>query len=140
MPSHLPYRLLADVVLVVHFGIVVFVVGGLAAVYAGKLLGWRRVNGRGFRAAHGAAIATVVAESWLGLTCPLTTLEARLRSPAGAVPQAGGFVEHWVQRLLFFEAPPWVFVAAYTVFGLLVAAAWWYFPPQRRRTAGDAGP
>jgi hypothetical protein len=50
------------------------------------------------------------------------------------------FIEHWVQRVVFYEAPFWVFVLAYTAFGLLVAWAWWRFPPRRnaRGTERDA--
>jgi hypothetical protein len=124
--------LLADMVLLAHFGLVVFVVGGLAVILVGNLLGWRWVNNLWFRLAHIAAIAVVVAESWLGITCPLTTLESWLRAQAGSSGYDASFIEHWVQRILFHEAPPWVFASAYTAFGLLVAAAWWYFPPRRR--------
>jgi len=119
-------------VLLAHFGLVVFVVGGLAVILVGNLLGWRWVNNPWFRLAHIAAIAVVVAESWLGITCPLTTLESWLRAQAGSSGYDASFIEHWVQRILFHEAPPWVFASAYTAFGLLVAAAWWYFPPRRR--------
>ncbi len=124
--------LLADMVLLAHFGLVVFVVGGLAVILVGNLFGWRWVNNPWFRFAHIAAIAVVVAESWLGITCPLTTLESWLRAQAGSSGYDASFIEHWVQRILFHEAPPWVFASAYTAFGLLVAAAWWYFPPRRR--------
>ncbi len=124
--------LLADMVLLAHFGLVVFVVGGLAVILVGNLFGWRWVNNLWFRLAHIAAIAVVVAESWLGITCPLTTLESWLRAQAGSSGYDASFIEHWVQRILFHEAPPWVFASAYTAFGLLVAAAWWYFPPRRR--------
>jgi len=125
----LPYQFLADVVLLVHFGIVLFVVGGLLIVVVGNLFAWPWVNGWSFRLLHVAAIAIVVAESWLGITCPLTSLELWLRSQTGLQGYAGSFFEHWVQRVLFYEAPSWVFAAGYTVFGLLVGAAWWYFPP-----------
>jgi hypothetical protein len=124
--------LLADIVLLAHFGLVVFVVGGLAIILVGNLLAWQWVNNPWFRLAHIAAIAVVVAESWLGITCPLTTLESWLRAQAGSSGYEASFIEHWVQRILFHEAPPWVFASAYTAFGLLVAAAWWYFPPRRR--------
>lgn len=124
--------LLADIVLLAHFGLVVFVVGGLAVILVGNLLAWQWVNNPWFRLTHIAAIAVVVAESWLGITCPLTTLESWLRAQAGVSGYEASFIEHWVQRILFHEAPPWVFASAYTAFGLLVAAAWWYFPPRRR--------
>ncbi|MCC2676096.1 MAG: hypothetical protein K0R58_3043 [Ramlibacter sp.] len=127
------YRLLADAVLLLHFGVVLFVVGGLAAILAGGLRGWRFARSMAFRVAHLAAIAYVVAQAWLGAVCPLTTLEMWLRAQAGQGTYGAGFIEHWVQRLLFYEASPWVFTAAYSLFGLAVLAAWWYFPPQRRR-------
>lgn len=126
-----PYALLADLVLVLHLGIVLFVVGGLVAIVVGNHLSWAWVNRWGFRAAHLGAIGVVVLESWLGLTCPLTELEWWLRAHAGAPLHGQGFVANGLQRLLFFEAPGWVFGVADTLFGLLVAAAWWRYPPRR---------
>jgi polyferredoxin len=125
------HRLFADAVLALHLGVVSFVVGGLATIIVGNRRGWRWVNGLWFRGAHLAAIAVVAAEAWLGITCPLTTLESWLRAQAGGSPYTRSFIEHWVQRILYYQAPPWVFAVAYTVFGLLVVAAWWYFPPTR---------
>lgn len=125
------YRTLADAVLLLHLGIVVFVVGALVLIVLGNRRGWGWVNDLGFRLAHLAAIGVVVVQSWLGATCPLTTLESWLRVQAGASGYAAGFIEHWVTRLLFWAAPAWVFVLAYSVFGLLVALAWWRFPPRR---------
>lgn len=129
----MPFQILADAVLVLHFGVVLFVVGGLVLIVAGHLLGWTWADRPGFRLAHLGAIAVVVLQSWLGVDCPLTTLESWLRMQAGAAGYRQSFIEHWVQRLLYYTAPSWVFVTAYTLFGALVAAAWWYFPPRRRR-------
>jgi hypothetical protein len=127
-----PSPLLADAVLLAHLGTVVFIVGGLVLIVAGNRLGWPWVNRWWFRAAHLAAIAVVVAQAWLGITCPLTVLESWLRAKAGAAAYTGGFIQHWVQRILFYQAPTWVFAGAYTVFGLLVLAVWWRYPPSRR--------
>jgi hypothetical protein len=44
-----------------------------------------------------------------------------------------------VQRLLFYEAPAWVFVLGYSLFASLVAAAWWIFPPQPRGRRHESG-
>lgn len=127
------YALLADLVLVVHFAIVLFVVGGVPAVIAGNRLGWHWVNRPGWRIAHLGAIGYVAAQSWFGLVCPLTTLAAALRRRAGGVAHGGDFIAYWLQRLLFYDAPWWVFALAYTAFGLLVAATWVRHPPQFRR-------
>lgn len=128
---------LATAVLVVHVAIVCFVVVGLVLAVAGNLRGWHWVNNLWFRVAHLAAIGVVVAESWLGIVCPLTTLEMSLRSQAGAPTYGGGFVEHWLRQLLYYDAPRWVFVAGYSVFAVLVLATWWYFPPRSKRGAHE---
>lgn len=134
MPDHPPYQLLADAVLALHFCIVAFVLGGLVLVIAGNLRAWRWVNGLRFRLAHLAAIAFVVAQAWLGATCPLTSLELWLRAQALGPGYDGSFIEHWLRRLLYYEAPSWVFTLAYSLFGLLVAASWWRFPPDAGRS------
>jgi hypothetical protein len=122
----------ADAVLVLHTAVVLFVVGGLVMVVVGNLLGcWPWVNRPWFRALHALAIATVVAQSWLGITCPLTDLEWWLRAHAGEVMPDKGFIELWLHRFLFWSGPPWAFALAYTLFGAAVAAAWWRWPPRR---------
>jgi len=127
------YQILADTVLAIHVSVVVFVVLGLVLVLAGNRLGWRWLNNVWFRLAHLGAIGVVVAEAWLGVVCPLTTLEMWLRSKAGVDAYSGSFIEYWLQQILYYDAPAWVFVTAYTLFGLLVAAAWWWFPPRFRK-------
>lgn len=124
------YQALANLVLLLHLAVVLFVLGGLVLVVAGNVAGWSWVNRIHFRLLHLAAIATVVAQSWLGVTCPLTALESWLRARAGAAGYAAGFIEHWVHQLLFYDAPSWVFTLAYSLFGLLVLASWWFYPPR----------
>jgi hypothetical protein len=126
-------ELFAGAVLVLHFGIVVFVVGGLPLIVAGNMLGWQLVNRLWYRSLHLAAICYVAAESWLGITCPLTTLESWLRTRAGEAPYDKSFIEYWLQRAIFFDAPVWVFTLAYTLFGALVVLVWWRYPPERKK-------
>jgi hypothetical protein len=128
---------MANAVLVLHVGIAAFVVVGLVLVIAGNFRGWHWVNTFWFRFAHLAAILLVVAETWLGVVCPLTTLEMWLRSQASAKTYGGGFIEHWLQQLLYYDAPPWVFLLGYTLFAGLVVATWWYFPPRSKRRVNE---
>jgi len=123
------YRLLADLVLTLHAAIVVSVIGGLILIIAGNLRRWYWVNAPWFRLVHLAAILTVIAETWLGYTCPLTTLEMWLRVQGHAPTYGGGFIEHWLQRLLYYDLPSWAFLLGYALFGLLVLATWLRFPP-----------
>jgi polyferredoxin len=133
----LPYQLLANVVLSLHIAIVGFVVGGLVLILVGNLRSWRWVNALWFRLAHLAAIAIVVAEAWFGAVCPLTSLEMWLRAQARTTTYTGSFIEYWLQRLLYYEAPAWAFTLGYSLFGLVVAAAWWYFPPRFKRRSNE---
>lgn len=101
------YQLLADAVLVLHAAIVLFVVAGLPLILIGNRYGWPWVNAPWFRLAHVATIGIVVAEAWIGMVCPLTTLEMwlRVRAQTQAGPYyANGFIEHWLQALLFWNA------------------------------------
>ena len=133
MDSPLPYQLLADGVLMLHVALVAFVVGGLVLIVVGYLREWRWVKVPWFRFAHLTAIAVVAAEAWLGVVCPLTTLEMWLRTRARAATYDGGFIEHWLQRILYYDAPAWVFVLGYSLFGLVVVAVWFWCPPKYNR-------
>lgn len=136
MQSPATYRLLADAVLLLHFAVVVFVVGGLVVVLVGNLRQWRWVNSLSFRVAHLVAIGVVVVQAWLGKLCPLTVLESWLRGQGGEAGYTASFIEHWIQRALYYEAPAWAFTLAYSVFGLLVIAARYRFPPRSKPPRG----
>ena len=131
------HQLLADAVLLLHAGVVLFVVIGLPAIVLGNRRGWRWVNRPAWRGAHLAAIALVALQAWLGQACVLTELESAWRRQAGQAGYRRSFVEHWVQAILYHEAPSWVFTVAYSVFAAAVAWAWWRYPP---RAAEGRGP
>jgi hypothetical protein len=125
--------MMADALLVVHFLIVAFIVGGLLLVWTGAALGWRWVRNPWFRYLHLAAIVFVAAEALLGVMCPLTVWEDMLR---GGV-RAESFVGRWVRYFLYYEAPPWVFTAAYVAWTLATLLTLWRVParPFRRNVA-----
>ena len=121
--------LLADTLLALHVGIVLFVVGLLPLVLIGGARGWHWVRHFGLRATHLGLMLFIAAQTWLGQLCPLTVWEQDLRRLAGQGGYAESFIEHWLSRLLYWEAPWWVFVAAYSGFVVLVAGAWWWVRP-----------
>ena len=86
------YRLLADALVVLHAGFVLFVVlGGLLALF------WT----------PRAALAHIPAAIWgiyievTDRVCPLTPLEQRLRALAGQQGWGDGFIDHYVVSLLY---------------------------------------
>ncbi|TAL52795.1 DUF2784 domain-containing protein [Pandoraea sp.] len=120
---------LANVVLVLHALIALFIVGSLAMIWIGAALRWAWVRQPLFRLVHLLAIGTVALLALAGLPCPLTVLEDHLRQ--GAMGQAG-FIQYWVSRLLYYQFPPWVFTVAYAAFAMLAALTWHCVPPRRR--------
>ena len=121
---------LADAILVAHVGIVAFVVMGAVAIFVGRTR-WRWVRGFRWRLVHVLLMAFIALQAWLGALCPLTVWEQALRRSAGQATYGESFIEHWLSRLIFFDAPWWSFVAAYSAFAALVIAAWFVVPPRR---------
>jgi hypothetical protein len=119
--------MMADVLLVVHFLIAAFIVGGLLLVWIGAALGWRWVRNPWFRYLHLGAIAFVATEALLGVMCPLTVLEDMLR---GSAP-AESFTGRWTRALLYYQAPEWTFTAAYVGWTLATLATLRWVPARR---------
>ncbi len=85
------YRLLADLVLLVHAFFVAFVVlGGLA------VLRWPRIAW-----VHLPVVAWGAGIEFMGGICPLTPLENHWRRLAGEQGYGGGFVEHYLLAALY---------------------------------------
>ncbi|MBI1723319.1 MAG: DUF2784 domain-containing protein [Gemmatimonadetes bacterium] len=85
------FRLLADLVVVVHFAFIVLVMGGALLVLHRRGWAWLHVPA----AAWGAYIELS------GAICPLTPLEQSLRIRAGEAGYQGGFIEHYVLPVLY---------------------------------------
>ena len=99
-------------------------------VWIGAAARWTWILNPWFRYLHLAAIVFVAAEALLGFACPLTIWEDLLRG--GVRPES--FVGRWVHRLLYYQAPEWLFTALYaawTVATLLTLKA----VPARRKAA-----
>lgn len=87
----MPYRLLADLVLIIHAGFVAFVV--LGALLA---LRWPRIAW-----VHVPVVLWGAGIEFLGGICPLTPLENHWRRLAGELGYPGDFVEHYVMSALY---------------------------------------
>jgi uncharacterized protein DUF2784 len=86
------YRALADLVLVVHLAFVLFVVLGGLLVIRWPRLAFLHVP---------TAIWGVLFIEYKGWICPLTPLENSLRASAGIGQYSGGFIQHYIQPLLY---------------------------------------
>ncbi|PCJ47618.1 MAG: hypothetical protein COA74_10800 [Gammaproteobacteria bacterium] len=130
------YQNLADIVLILHTLFVVFIITILLLTVIGGYRQWKWIRNWWLRVCHLIGIVFVVIQSWAGLVCPLTTLEAWLRSHNGGAQYEGSFIQYWLERFLYFSASEWIFIVVYTVFGLLVILTWVRFPPQKNPSTG----
>ena len=85
------YWALADLVLAVHLAFVLFVVLGGLLVLKWPRLAWLHIP---------AAIWGVLIE-YTGWICPLTPLENSFRVRGGDAGFSGGFIEHYIQPVLY---------------------------------------
>jgi hypothetical protein len=87
----MPYRILGDVIVVVHLIYVLFaVLGGLL------VLRWKRIAW-----IHAPSALWAVLVEFTGGVCPLTPLENLLRSMGGDPVYRTGFIEHYILPLLY---------------------------------------
>lgn len=84
-------RLAANIVLLIHFAIVLFAVFGALGVLASARWPWY----------HLPVVIWSSAVNLAGWTCPLTPLENRFRVAAAGQGYEGGFVQHYVGSLVY---------------------------------------
>jgi hypothetical protein len=119
----------ADLVVLVHAAFVVFVIfGGLLGLRWPKAL-W----------VHAPAVVWGVIVEYAGFICPLTPLEISLRERAGEAGYRGGFVEHYVESLLYPTGLTRGLQVAFGTFALIVnlVVYWRVLARRRRRESHD---
>jgi Protein of Unknown function (DUF2784) len=85
------YLVLANLVVLLHSAFIVFVVGGALLL----------LHSRWWALLHIPAFAWGALIEFKGWICPLTPLENALRAKAGQGGYAGGFIEHYLTRLIY---------------------------------------
>ena len=121
--------MLADIILIIHFLFVLFVVGSLPLIWIGEWMRFEFVRNLRFRLAHIVAILFVVVESFIGMVCPLTLLEDRLRGEENG----SNFIQRWLHRILFYDVPEWILTMIYVLFAILVIITFKLLPPRPRK-------
>ncbi|HLM62428.1 MAG TPA: DUF2784 domain-containing protein [Pyrinomonadaceae bacterium] len=100
------YRVLAELVLVLHFCFVIFVVLGGLLVLRRRRIAWL----------HLPAVIWGILIEFFWWACPLTTIENRLRELGGEAGYATGFIDYYVSAVLYAPLSPQVRI----LFGLLL--------------------
>ena len=119
----------AIAILVLHFAIIAFNVAGCVLIPLGAWRGWRWVRELWWRLAHLLSLAVVAVQAVLGRACFLTIWQGDLAGSAHVQP----LIEGWVDRLIYWPLPVWVFALAYVVVFAYVIALWIWVRPRRSR-------
>lgn len=125
----------ADVILVLHALIILFVISMLVATLIGGPRGWRWVRRPALRWTQLAVVLVVVIQNLRGRYCPLTYWENDLRSAAGQLTHDSSFIDYWVSYFIYFDLPAFVFTIGYALFALFIGLTWWRWPPRKMLSA-----
>lgn len=90
------YRILAEIVLVLHFCFVIFVVFGGLLVLRRRWIAWL----------HLPAVIWGILIEFFWWACPLTTLENWLRELGGEAGYTTGFIDYYVTAVLYAPLSP----------------------------------
>ena len=123
------YSFLADVIVAIHLVYACFVLLGFLAIVIGIPCGWIWVKNFRFRIIHLVCTIIVPLESLIKITCPLTTLENLFLRASGADGYNRSFIGNFINEILFYEAPEWVFIIIYVALATLVVLYFILYPP-----------
>jgi hypothetical protein len=109
-----------QLVLALHLLVIAFNVTGLAVIPLGARLNWRLVRIRWLRLLHLGLLAAVAVQAALGQACFLTVWQSDLTGGGRANP----LIMRWVNSLVFWPLPIWVFTALYLAAFIYAVALW----------------
>ena len=117
--------LIADIVLIFHFCIVIFITFGFFLIPIGYKFGWVWIKNLKLRIFHCGMMVFVTLETLLGITCPLTSIENNLRG----IDESTSFILYWIKHIIFWDFPTQFFIILYCMFLGWTFLMWKIFPP-----------
>ena len=117
--------MIADLLLLIHFGLAACITTGFFIIPLGYKLGWNWIKKRNLRLLHLFLMGVIATETIVGLACPLTVLENMFRD----VDYSMSFMSYWVAEILYWDLPSQVFVLLYSLCFGWVLILWKICPP-----------
>ena len=106
------YSYAADAVVVIHFLWILFLAGGFLIGRRARWVKWLHLSALGY-----SVLLQIF--SWV---CPLTYLEVWLRSRSGSGIYSESFIVHYLEKVIYLEAPPsLIFALTFVVIGISAA-------------------
>ena len=107
-------------ILALHLAVIVFNVAGCVLIPIGAWRHWCWVRGFWWRLAHLLALAVVALQALLGRACFLTIWQGDVSGTSHVQP----LIANWINRLVYWPLPLWVFTVAYVVVFAYVIGLW----------------
>ena len=121
--------LIADIVLIFHFSIVIFIVSGLFLIPIGYKFNWIWVKNKKLRIIHIVMMTFITLEALLGITCPLTSIENELRERY----QSKSFIGYWIEQIIYWDFPTQFFIILYCILLGWIYLMFKLFPPKKNK-------
>ena len=120
--------MIADIVLFLHFSVVVFITFNFFLIPIGYCFGFHWVKNIKFRIIHLGMMLFVTFETLMGITCPLTSIENTLRG----IHESKSFISFWIKQIIYWDFPNLFFVIMYCLFLGWTLLLWKLFPPNKK--------
>jgi hypothetical protein len=125
--AHAPRFNVSETILVFHVAIITFNVVGLIVIPLGSWLGWRFVHIVWLRLLHLGLLAAVAGQALAGRACILTIWQTNLAGYSETVPP---LIMLWLNHLIYWNLPFWMFTLIYVLVFAYVVALWIPVPPR----------
>ena len=117
--------IIADIILLIHFLIIIFVVSLFIFIPVGYKFNWKFLKNKIIRVVHISLMTIVTIESLIGVHCPLTVLENKFRG----VLYHTSLISRILKEIVFWQFPSYFFLIAYILCLFLTIFLWWRYPP-----------
>jgi len=118
--------LIADIILVLHFCVVIFITLGFVLIPIGCKFDLGLVSNTKLRIFHSGMMLFITLETLLGITCPLTSIENSLRG----IYQSNSFIGYWIKQFIYWDFPTQVFIILYCICLGWTFLMWKLYPPK----------
>ena len=120
-------KFFADTILILHFLVIIFIISLYFLIPYGYSKNWKFVKNYKIRLAHLMLIFFITLETFLGIICPLTTLENDLRGQS----YSETFISFWISKVIYWDLPTTFFIVVYTIFLIFAIILWLKFLPKK---------
>ena len=118
--------MLADIILILHFLVVIFITFGFLLIPIGYYYYWSWIRNFKLRLFHFGLMFIVTFETLVGITCPLTSIENYLRG----INNSKSFVSFWIEKIIYWNFPTSFFIFLYFVLLGWTLLMWKIYPPK----------